>query len=139
MWPTRKTPKPSFIPTKITPPPRKITKLTPPSREKIPPSITPFEKITTNFRKNSYFPKFPEYFPSESRPNTVDFARPSNNRRHDEVISLNTDYFIKKTDILKTTTQKSIIEENRGQTTRRKRRLTTLRHVHVFQLSERSH
>ena len=118
---------------KITPPPRRITKITLPPRKTITPS-PPFKKILTTLRKNSYFPKFPEYFPSESKPNTVDFARPSYNRRNDEIISLNTDYFIKKTDLLKTTTQKSIIEENRGQTTRRKRRLTTLRHVHIFRL-----
>ena len=120
--PPRKNPQP---PKKITPPPRKITKITPPPRRKITPS--PPKKITTTFRKSSYFPKFPEYFPAESRPNTVDFARPSYNRRNDEQISLNTEYFIKKTDILKTTTQKSILAPSGGQTTRRKRRLTTLR------------
>ena len=84
--------------------------------------------ITPPPRKTKpYLPKFPEYFPTKSRPNTVDFARPSYNRRNEEQISLNTEYFIKKSDFFKTTTQKSTLASSGGQTTRRKRRLTTVK------------
>ena len=131
-------------PTRIyyTPPPRKINKITPPPRKITPQpprkvTVTkdlilyptpPPRKVTRPPRKTSYFPKFPEYFPDTKRPNTVDFARPSYNRRNDEQISLNTEYFIKKSDFFKTTTQKSTLAPSGGsQTTRRKRRLTTIK------------
>ena len=125
-----------------TPPPRKINKITPPPRKITPQpprkvTVTkdlvlyptpPPRKVTRPPRKTSYFPKFPEYFPDTKRPNTVDFARPSYNRRNDEQISLNTEYFIKKSDFFKTTTQKSTLAPSGGgQTTRRKRRLTTIK------------
>ena len=111
-----------------TPPPRKINKITPPQRKITPQpprkvTVTkdlilyptpPPRKVTRPPRKTSYFPKFPEYFPDTKRPNTVDFARPSYNRRNDEQISLNTEYFIKKSDFFKTTTQKSTLAPSGG-------------------------
>lgn len=65
-------------------------------------------------------------FGSESRPVTVDFARPNYNRRNDEKINLNTDYFIKKTE-RRTSTTTSRPKRTTQLTTRRKRRLTTVR------------
>ena len=82
---------------------------------------------------NSQTPKFPIQidrnffeFGSESRPVTVDFARPNYNRRNDEKINLNTDYFIKKTE-RRTSTTTSRPKRTTQLTTRRKRRLTTVR------------
>ena len=65
-------------------------------------------------------------FGSESRPVTVDFARPNYNRRNDEKINLNTDYFIKKTE-RRTSTTTVRPKRTTQLTTRRKRRLTTVK------------
>ena len=90
-----------------------------------------FYQVTT---RRPYYPTpSSTYFDSEPRPNSIDLeVRPSYNRRNEEKINLNTDYFIKKGDAFlplvpprppstPPTTVKQVI------TTRRKRRLTTLK------------
>ena len=114
-----------------------------PDRPKIPNRPDIYERLPELPKQPDFaqtlpkIPKFPKNFrlppPSTEstnlRPVTVDFARPSYNRRNDEKINLNTDYFIKKTEIRKVlvTTTSRPESTSRLLTTRRKRRLTTVK------------
>ena len=94
------------------------------------PNLGKFGQKTTPNRRN-YFPsKVDDYFPHSSkvRPVVVDFARPSYDKRNEQKINLNTEYFIKKGETTKstttTTTKKPLIK--RFTTPRRRRRLSTI-------------